>query len=285
MTAMRIRFRGREAMVDERAFESLVRAGLVPEDAWIISPTWTRGHAVQARDLEVFHLWRPELEAETTTPTRRVSILSDIFITRRFSLTSILILANLIVAGVLAIQWGQGYQYALRDWTLQLKGQVGGWWDALHMMPTVFVHANAGHLFGNMLYLFGFGAVVEYCLGWRRTLVLYLLSGYAGSVASYLLLDSPRMSVGASGAIFGLIGATAVILIRHLRDFRFALRWRTRRIFIPLVLAIAVHSLSSGNLWAHAGGLVAGALLALILDRPLPGMAPPPDGTALTDTA
>jgi membrane associated rhomboid family serine protease len=136
-----------------------------------------------------------------------------------------------------------------------------------------------------MLYLFIFGAVVEYCLGWKRTLVLYLVSGYAGALASYLLLDSPRMSVGASGAIFGLIGATAAILIRHLRDFRFALRWRARRVFIPLVLAVAVHSLSSGNLWAHAGGLVAGAVMALILDRPLPGIEPPPDETAISDRA
>jgi len=280
---MRIRFRGREAVVDERAFESLVRAGLVPEDAWVISPTWTRGHAIQAGELEVFHLWSPEPPSEA--PPRRVSILSDIFLTRRFSLTSILILANLIVAGVLALRWGPSYQYALSDWTRHLKTEVGGWWDALHMMPTVFVHANAGHLFGNMLYLFIFGAVVEYCLGWRRTLVLYLLSGYAGAVASYLLLDSPRMSVGASGAIFGLIGATAVILIRHLRDFRFALRWRARRVFIPLVLAVAVHSLSSGNLWAHAGGLVAGAVLAVILDRPLPGIDAPAEETALSGRA
>jgi rhomboid protease GluP len=100
--------------------------------------------------------------------------------------------------------------------------------------------------------------------------VVYLGAGLTGSIASYLLLQHPAVSVGASGAIFGLIGATAAYLIRHQRDFHARLRWRARRVYIPLTLAVTLYSLTSGNFFAHGGGFVGGAILAALLDRPWP---------------
>ena len=147
---------------------------------------------------------------------------------------------------------------------------VRGAWDVWHLMQPTFVHASPGHLFGNLLYLFAFGAVVEYGYGSWRMLVIYLLSGLGGSIASWLWLGHPGLSVGASGAIFGTIGATFVYLVRHHRTFHERLRWRARRVFIPMVLAVAAYSLLGGNLWAHAFGMFTGALAGLVLIRPLP---------------
>lgn len=264
MARMSIRWRERDAVIDERAFEPLVRAGLVPEDAWIISPTYTRSHAIQAADLEVYHLWRPD---DAPEPRETPSVLGEIYLHRRISVAIVLLAANLAVACVLLALWrGASYPYALREWAVEMKLDTRGTFDLLHLLPPTFVHASPQHLFGNMLYLFAFGAVVEYGLGWWRMLVVYLAAGWGGSALSLALLDSPALSVGASGAIFGLIGATAVYLLRHHRTFPDRLRWRARRIFIPLVLAVIAYSLAGGNLFAHGGGLIVGALVALLLD-------------------
>ena len=262
MSRMLIRWRDRDTAVDERSFEALVRGGFIPEDAWIISPTYTRAHAVQARDLEVYHLWRPEPEPPPSHPP---SILGEIYLERRLTLSVVLLAANLVVAFVLLITWRGEYTYALRDWAVQQKLATRGIFDLPHLLPTNYVHASPGHLFGNLLYLFGFGAVVEYAFGWWRALLVYAVSGWAGSALSLVLLDSRALSVGASGAIFGLIGASFVYLVRNHRSFQERLRWRARRIYIPLVLAVTAYSLTGGNLLAHGGGLVMGAIVAAAL--------------------
>jgi membrane associated rhomboid family serine protease len=270
MSRMSIRWHGRDALIDESEFEALVRAGLVPDDAWIISPTYTKSHAIQAGDLEVFHLWRPE---PTPPPVERPSVLGEIYLRRPVSVATLLLAANLVVSFVLLIAWRGAYPYALAQWALELKLETRGYLDVLHLLMPTFVHATPGHLFGNMLYLFAFGAIVEYAFGAWRTLAIYFTAGLGGSMLSYALLDSPRMSVGASGAIFGLIGATFVYLVRHHRTFGDRLRWRARRIFIPMVLAVIAYSIAGGNLWAHGGGLIVGAIVAAVLDltrgRPL----------------
>lgn len=265
---MQIRWQDRDAVVEESSFEPLVRAGLVPEDAWIVSPTYTRGHAVQARDLEVYHLWRPEPPEEPPGP----SLLSAIYLDRAWSVTTVLILVNLVVAAVLAIRWGQAYPYELSAWAAGLYVDVRSLLDAPRLIAPNFVHAGPSHLFGNLLFLFAFGAVVEFTYGMWRMALVYVASGYAGSVLSYLLLHSDRVSVGASGAIFGLMGATLVLLLRHHRSLPDRPRWRARRIYIPLVASVVVYALTSGNLWGHLGGLVGGLVTgALLCPRTLTG--------------
>ncbi len=262
-----IRWRGRTALVAESEFEALVKAGLIPPDAWVVSPTYTRGHAIQADDMEVFHLWKPDDEPPSPPEP---SVFSDIYFARPISLTLVLIAANLAVAAALILRWGEAYPYALRHWAGEMKPAVAHLGDLVHLGPPVFVHASPAHLFGNLLYLFVFGAWVERVFGALGMAVIYLVAGYAGAIASYLLLDHPALSVGASGAIFGLIGATFVYLVRHHREFHRRLAWRARRIYIPLVIAVAAYSLTGGNLWAHGGGLVGGALAAWLIDVVFP---------------
>lgn len=132
----------------------------------------------------------------------------------------------------------------------------GEWW---RLVFANFLHANALHLFINGLALLSLGLVVERILGTPRFLVVYLLAGLGGAVAS-TLLSAPHSSVGASGALFGLFGAFAYLSLRYGRDLppgiRQTPRWWT--IIIGINVAISLFHFVDG--WAHLGGFVVGAV-------------------------
>lgn len=81
------------------------------------------------------------------------------------------------------------------------------------LVSPIFLHASVTHLMVNSFSLHSTGPSVESWFGKSRFLTLYIASGIAGNILSYLCTPTP--SVGASGAIFGLVGASAVILARH----------------------------------------------------------------------
>ena len=126
------------------------------------------------------------------------------------------------------------------------------------MLTSVVAHQSILHIGFNMLSLFIFGRVVEPLIGKWRFLVLYLISGFGGSVA--VLLLSPGGGVlGASGAIFGLFGAFFIIQRK--------LGGSSRQLVVLIVLNLAIGFLPGINVsWqAHVGGLIAGAVVAAIL--------------------
>lgn len=137
--------------------------------------------------------------------------------------------------------------------TLIAQGQ---YW---RLITATFLHANLIHIFFNGYALFALGPESERIYGTGRFLALYFLAGLGGSVASYLF--SPAPSVGASGAIFGLIGGLAVFFYlsrRALGDFA--------RSQVQSMVAIAMINLFIGfaspgviDNWGHLGGLAAGA--------------------------
>jgi rhomboid protease GluP len=136
--------------------------------------------------------------------------------------------------------------------------EAGQYW---RMLSATLLHGGAEHLVGNAIALFILGMICEHAFGRSQFLVLYVLSGLAGSVVS--LLTSAGPSVGASGAIFGLQGA-AIVLFRTHRD---RLLIRDRRIgFVLLVWAIFTIAGGIMNPFidngAHLGGALAGALIA-----------------------
>jgi rhomboid protease GluP len=126
---------------------------------------------------------------------------------------------------------------------------------------------------GNAIALFILGMVCEHAFGRAQFAVLYLASGVAGSVVR--LAWAPGPSVGASGAIFGLQGATIVLF----RQYRARLLVRDRRIGV-VMLVWAVYTIAAGLLsplvdnGAHLGGALAGALVASrlhpVLLEPMP---------------
>ncbi|QKW07751.1 rhomboid family intramembrane serine protease [Streptomyces sp. NA04227] len=134
-----------------------------------------------------------------------------------------------------------------------IEGVAAGEWYRL--FTANFVHEAPWHLAFNMLSLWWLGGPLEEALGRIRYLSLYLLSGLAGSALSYLLMAPQDVSLGASGAVFGLLGATAVLM----RRLRYDMRPVLILLAINLVFTFAVPNIA----WqAHVGGLVAGAALA-----------------------
>ena len=129
------------------------------------------------------------------------------------------------------------------------------------MLTSLFVHSEQSflHIIFNMYSLLIFGPILERALGRWRFLALYLLSGLGGSVA--VLLIDPRIGVvGASGAIFGLLGAFFVIQRR--------LGGNSLQLMIVIGLNLVIGFVIPNIAWqAHIGGLVAGGITALVFLR------------------
>jgi len=124
------------------------------------------------------------------------------------------------------------------------------------MISAAFLHASILHLLFNMYSLFIFGPVIERLVGRGRYLVLYLLAAFGGSVA-VLVLAPTQTVVGASGAIFGLLGAFFVIQRR--------LGGNSTQLLILIGLNVVFGFVIPNVSWqAHIGGLLVGAAVAAI---------------------
>lgn len=130
----------------------------------------------------------------------------------------------------------------------------GEWW---RLLTAAFLHGSFLHIAFNMYVLFALGPTLERVLGHVRFIVLYVVAALGGSVASYLFSDPRTVSVGASGAIFGLMGALLVAGKR--------MKWDIRQVLILLAVNVVIGFVSPDVDWrAHFGGLVVGALVAAI---------------------
>jgi membrane associated rhomboid family serine protease len=133
-----------------------------------------------------------------------------------------------------------------------VEGIAEGQWYRL--LTAMFLHGSIVHIAFNMLSLWWVGGPLEAALGRVRYLALYFVSGLAGSALSYALAAANQPSLGASGAIFGLFGATAVLMRRLNYDMR------------PVLALLAINLVFtfgwSNIAWqAHIGGLVAGVVV------------------------
>jgi rhomboid protease GluP len=133
----------------------------------------------------------------------------------------------------------------------------GEYW---RFITPMFLHGGLLHIGLNCYFLYNVGPQVERSFGHFRFLAIYFLCGLAASIASFAL--SPNPSVGASGALFGLIGALLPLLYRN----RQVLSNTSRRIggilqviVINLIFGFTVPRIDN---WAHIGGLFAGLVLA-----------------------
>jgi membrane associated rhomboid family serine protease len=155
------------------------------------------------------------------------------------------------VYGVNSTIYQKGFLYA------PFVGQ-GDWW---RLMTAAFLHYGPFHLLLNMVGLYWFGSLLERRIGSGRFLLLYLVSGLAGS-AGALIVSPNSATVGASGAIFGILGAGLVL--EQQRDYVFG-GSALGVIVANLVLTFAW----SGNIsvGGHIGGLIGGAAATLALSR------------------
>jgi membrane associated rhomboid family serine protease len=133
----------------------------------------------------------------------------------------------------------------------------GEWW---RLLTAAFLHGSVIHLGMNMLMLWWIGGPVEEALGRGRFLALYVVSALAGS-AGALIFSPNAFTVGASGAIFGILGAALVFERQGVHVLGGS---ALSIILLNLVLTFAVPNISIGG---HLGGLAGGALCGLALSR------------------
>ena len=169
-----------------------------------------------------------------------------------------------------AVPLGPGMACVVDDWAINI-------WTPITSM---FLHGSWGHLLGNLLFFWVFGNNVEDSMGRLRFLVFYLLCGVIAA-ASHVVLDpsSPVPTVGASGAISGVLGAYLVLyphvrvrmlfwFLLFIRIFRVPawavlLWWFFWQVVAGLPQLMTLNREVSGGVavWAHIGGFVAGVLL------------------------
>ncbi len=133
----------------------------------------------------------------------------------------------------------------------------GDWW---RLLTAAFLHGSIIHIALNMLALYWLGSMVELQLGPARYLALYLVSGLAGS-AGALFVDPERLTVGASGAIFGILGA--MLVLEYLQTGQ-VVGQALLLIGVNLLFTFRVPGISVGG---HLGGLAGGILATLALSR------------------
>ncbi|MCE4961232.1 rhomboid family intramembrane serine protease [Staphylococcus chromogenes] len=132
--------------------------------------------------------------------------------------------------------------------------------EIYRLITSLFLHLNFEHLLFNMLSLFIFGKLVESFIGHWRTLVVYLFAGVMGNLFSLAFINS-SFSLGASGAIFGLLGALiAMMLISQ----KFTQKMMLQIIVAAIIMAVITLFMRNVNIIAHLTGLFAGGFIVYI---------------------
>jgi membrane associated rhomboid family serine protease len=168
----------------------------------------------------------------------------------------VLVAVNVVIFVITAAQAGSVAGNAaaglFQQWGLWPTAVAGGeWW---RLFTSGFLHFGMIHLAFNMLALWILGRDLEQVLGPARFLVVYLVSLLGGSMAVFLLESETTMTAGASGAVFGVMGGLAVVLVRTRRSPRPALTIILLNVAISLVPGLQI------SLLGHLGGLLFGVL-------------------------
>ena len=151
-----------------------------------------------------------------------------------------------------------GRPVGMNDGTVQMIDGVvdGAWWQ---LVTSMFTHVSLLHIGVNMLALWFLGPQLEAVVGRARFLTIYLLSGLVGSAFVYWLSPEYGYTYGASGAVFGLMGALLVVAIKMRLDFTQILLW------IGLNAMITFFGRGLISWQGHLGGLVGGVVIALVI--------------------
>lgn len=132
----------------------------------------------------------------------------------------------------------------------------GAWWQ---LLTSAFTHVEIWHVAMNMFALFLFGPALEGIIGRARFLAVYLVSGLAGSVMVLWLSASDGSTVGASGALFGLLGALLVTATKA----RLNSQWLVQNLVLGVVITVVGWQMISWQ--GHLGGFLGGAAAAGII--------------------
>jgi membrane associated rhomboid family serine protease len=167
-----------------------------------------------------------------------------------------LVAINVIV--FLLERGGNSNTYVFRHGALTGIGVANGeWW---RVGTAAFLHANILHIAFNMYALWLLGRALERYIGIWRFLAIYVVAGISGSAGALLLTNAYTPTVGASGAIFGLMGALLLLERRGIPLVGPIIPV----LVINLVFTFSVHGISVGG---HIGGFIGGLAAALVLEQ------------------
>ncbi|XP_071685911.1 RHOMBOID-like protein 10, chloroplastic isoform X2 [Rutidosis leptorrhynchoides] len=165
-------------------------------------------------------------------------------------LTDMLLVINVLVYVAQVASKGQLIMWGAKINSLIDKGEL---W---RLVTSAFLHANVGHLMINCYSLNSIGPTMEHLSGPKRYLAIYMTSAIASTTMSYWLSKAP--AVGASGAIFGLVGSFAIFVIRH-NDMVKGGVGDLKHVARVIAVNMAIGLLSQGiDNWGHLGGLIGG---------------------------
>lgn len=141
----------------------------------------------------------------------------------------------------------------------------GQYW---RLFTSMFMHFGLMHILNNMVMLGAVGRIVETAMGHVRFLIAYIVAGICGGALSYAVMlhnNDYAVSAGASGAIFGMVGALVWIVIVN-RGFYEGIS-RQQVIFMVILMIYYGVSTSGVDNWDHLGGLAGGFIISIVLYR------------------
>jgi membrane associated rhomboid family serine protease len=202
--------------------------------------------------------------------------------------SGVLIVLGLMVAGYLfsLTKAGAGAMFA-GPGSLAMVEAGGAFAPAIaladqywRLVTPIFLHFGLIHLGLNALFIYLIGMRVERDFGRTRFLLIFLLTGIGGNVASYVFGPVNSVGAGASGAAFGLLGALLAWGYHRRRSAvgSMTIRWAVQILVINLFLGIAIPGI---DLLAHGGGFVTGVALGYVLDDASPVRSGPQRAAAV----
>ena len=190
--------------------------------------------------------------------------------------SSRLLLINVVVFAL------QSFYPSVTKWGVKLSDKIRNGDDLYRLLSPMFLHGGIAHLMTNSYSLSSVGPDVERYFGSGRFLATYLLSGIAGNYLS--AMRSPNPSLGASGAVFGIVGAYFTFLIRNEDLFGAQADYLQRGLAQTIVVNLIMGAVSPMiDQWGHVGGFLGGIAMAATFGPRLKMVGLPNGTSALID--
>jgi membrane associated rhomboid family serine protease len=197
----------------------------------------------------------PSCIAEGAKTVRQPTTLAGATVTGREGNVSMVLIGINVAAFVAQLATGNRAGDVFQQGALEGYATADG--DYWRMLTSAFLHGGMLHLVLNMYALYLFGPFVERALGTARFVIAYLTAALAGSVAVYVLAAPTTVTIGASGAVFGLFGMALLLLLKAKQD--------VRSLLVLLAINAVISILGPNISWeGHLGGFVAGLALGAV---------------------
>lgn len=174
--------------------------------------------------------------------------------------TRTLIIINILVFAIMTLTGGTQSTANLVRFGAIVKPYIasGQWW---RLLTASFIHIGFMHILFNMYFLYQLGPTFEMLYGSRNFLIMYLIAGVVGNLASFAFGSVNSVSAGASTSLYGIFGLALGIMLNYKND---ALLSNFGASFLSVIVINVIYSLISPNvgILGHLGGLVGGLILS-----------------------